>query len=212
MPLRLDDVGEHDPVIRAKALPGERRAALRAAAALRQHHLRLPPHLSRTQDLHRRDGEFSVQGGLSPAQKALEESVSLMKAAAPDRWPHKPPSIQIASSTPCPPQPRRLSPASSYQQTTGSAIPLPVPPAPRSPGANTLPGRPQLPRCRASYSLSHPARHGGDFHPQLSPSLILLKSAKVQLNVWSLNVQFLSISPFKWRAASVPRSHLLAPL
>ena len=72
MPLKLDDVGEYNPAIRAEQ-SRERRAALRAALALKQHHLHLPPRLCRTQELHTRDVEFSAQGGLSLAQKALEK-------------------------------------------------------------------------------------------------------------------------------------------
>lgn len=73
MPLKLDDVGEYGPAMGAKVLPRERRAGLGAARALKQHLLRLPPRLCRTQKLHTRDVDSSAQGGLSLAQKALEE-------------------------------------------------------------------------------------------------------------------------------------------
>lgn len=73
MPLKLDDVGEHGPAMGAKALPGERGAGLGAAPALKQHLLRLPPRLCRTQKLYMRDVDSRAQGGSSLAQKALEE-------------------------------------------------------------------------------------------------------------------------------------------
>lgn len=73
MPLKLDYVGEYGPAIRAEQSRAGNAEQVRTALALKQHHLHLPPHLCRMQELHTRDVEFSAQGGLSLAQKVLEK-------------------------------------------------------------------------------------------------------------------------------------------
>lgn len=134
------------------------------------------------------------------------------------------------SSASCHPPATLLPRHHAHHSLTGKALPahtsrpqdLPSlclsPPSPHSPGVNTaaFPGRSQLSCSQGTVPLTarlpYPAWNTGDFHPQLSPSLILLKSAKVQLNVWPSNVQFLTVLLFKYRAASTPGSHLLVPL